>query len=510
MFCRYCGNQVHDDSVFCSKCGKRLKEAPETQAQAQPQPQPQPRYQPQQPPQPQPQFQPRAQAQPRPRPVPAAGGLPEFLKGHKAAVIAACAVLVVVCGFAVSSMGHSDPPASARPSSGGSSSQKSSSVAVEPAAAEAILVADPGPFFDVEPDEVEEDGDGFRYTYTMALSHTIIDEYLDVLAVHYDLEPSDTRTSASEGQYSFDIPLEMKVEYNHSKSSMVLTLTCGEGVQLEDSGVESSHPGWEDTAIPHSPGSSASSKAPAASSKASSPASSPASSKSSSSGSSKASGGKVSKSSTAVPDLGKFLGVPQSPTETKNYFPYDIDDQKGIKSVDEWRELLTGSYNFKETKHTTDDFTKVASSRGLICDKYYFDYTGGAGIEGKEWPAAGQKADIFLMINYYTQDDCYGISIRLADGLTLEDSGKKASDPPNHKDVTGGGGGSESGGSSGGTNIPEFAKQDCPICKGTKKCQTCGGRGYLYSHASHKYDRNCTDCYNCSGKCRYCNGTGKR
>ena len=495
MFCRYCGNQIPDTARFCSQCGKPVaKPGAATQPQPQPKPKPQP------------------QPKPQPRPTPTAGGLSEFLKGHKAVAIAACAVLVVVCGFVVSSMGHSDPPASSRSGSGGSSSQKSgSSVAAKPAAAKVILVADPAPFFDVEPDEVEEDGDGSRYHYTMALSHTIIDEYLDVLAVHYDLEPSDTETSMYEARYSFDIPLEIAVEYNNPRSNMVLTLTCGEGVQLEDSGVESSHPGWKSTAIPHSSG-SGSSKAPATSSKASSSASSkaPASSSkpSSSSGSSKASGGKVSKSSTAVPDLGKFLGVPQTPTETKNYFPYDIDDEKGIKSVDEWRELLTGSYNFKETGHSTDDFTKV-SSKGLICYTYYFDYTGSAKIEGKEWPAADQKADVFLLVNYYTTEDHYGISIRLADGLTLEDSGKKASDPPNHKDVSGGGG-SESGGGSGGSNIPEFAKQDCPICKGTKKCQTCGGRGYLYSHASGKYDRNCTDCHNHDGKCTYCNGTGKR
>ena len=476
MFCRYCGNQIPDTARFCSRCGKPVEE-------------------------------PGTATQPHRR------GLSEFLKGHKAVTIAVCAVLVVVCGFVVSSMGHSDPPASSRSGSGGSSSQKSgSSVAAKPAVAEVILVADPAPFFDVEPDEVEEDGDGSRYHYTMALSHTIIDEYLDVLAVHYDLEPSDTQTSISKDQYFFDIPLVVKVEYNHSKSNMELTLTCGEGIRLEDSGVESSHPGWESTAIPHSSGSS-SSKAPAASSKASSSASSkaPASSSkpSSSSGSSKASGGKVSKSSTAVPDLGKFLGIPQSPSESTNSFPYDIDDKKGIKSVDEWRELLTGSYNFKETRHTSNDFTDVSSSRGLICDYYYFDYTGSAKIEGKKWAAADQKADLFLLINHYTQEDRYSVAIRLADGLTLEDSGKKASDPPNHKDVSGGGG-SESGGGSGGSNIPEFAKQDCPICKGTKKCQTCGGRGYLYSHASGKYDRNCTDCHNHDGKCTYCNGTGKR
>ncbi len=24
MFCRYCGNEIEDDSVFCTKCGKKL------------------------------------------------------------------------------------------------------------------------------------------------------------------------------------------------------------------------------------------------------------------------------------------------------------------------------------------------------------------------------------------------------------------------------------------------------------------------------------------------------
>lgn len=480
MFCRYCGNQIPDTARFCSRCGKPVEE-------------------------------PGAATKPHRR------GLSEFLKGHKAVAIAACAALVV-CGFVVSSMGHSDPPASSRSSSGGSSSQKSSSsVAAEPVAAEAILIPDPGPFLGVEPDDMEDMGDGQVVTYTMALSHTATDEYLDVLATHYDLEPRDTQKSMSEETYFFDIPLVVKVAYNHPRSNMVMTLTCGENVRLEDCGVESSKFGEMDPPSSRSSGSSkasSSSKAPAASSKASSSASSkaPASSSkpSSSSGSSKASGGKVSKSSTAVPDLGKFLGIPQSPSESTNSFPYDIDDKKGIKSVDEWRELLTGSYNFKETRHTSNDFTDVSSSRGLICDYYYFDYTGSAKIEGKKWAAADQKADLFLLINHYTQEDRYSVAIRLADGLTLEDSGKKASDPPNHKDVTGGGGGSESGGGSGGPNIPEFAKQDCPICKGTKKCRTCGGRGYLYSHASGKYDRNCTDCHNHDGKCTYCNGTGKR
>ena len=36
MYCRYCGQQLPDDSAFCSKCGKKLEdpvtEEPETSA----------------------------------------------------------------------------------------------------------------------------------------------------------------------------------------------------------------------------------------------------------------------------------------------------------------------------------------------------------------------------------------------------------------------------------------------------------------------------------------------
>ena len=30
MFCRYCGTEVKDEDVFCSKCGKRLQETAQT------------------------------------------------------------------------------------------------------------------------------------------------------------------------------------------------------------------------------------------------------------------------------------------------------------------------------------------------------------------------------------------------------------------------------------------------------------------------------------------------
>ena len=32
MFCKYCGNQMDDDSVFCAKCGKKVGGQPATQS----------------------------------------------------------------------------------------------------------------------------------------------------------------------------------------------------------------------------------------------------------------------------------------------------------------------------------------------------------------------------------------------------------------------------------------------------------------------------------------------
>ena len=53
-------------------------------------------------------------------------------------------------------------------------------------------------------------------------------------------------------------------------------------------------------------------------------------------------------------------------------------------------------------------------------------------------------------------------------------------------------------------------KQECDICDGSGKCQTCKGDGYLYSSASDEEDRNCYKCHPNYGKCPYCHGTGKR
>lgn len=229
---------------------------------------------------------------------------------------------------------------------------------------------------------------------------------------------------------------------------------------------------------------------------------------SSSAGSSKSSDktAKVDKSSTTVPDLGAFLGgcVRDAGTSDETY-SYDIDDDKGMAAIDEYRALLTGSYNFQEVNFKKEDFT---STSGLICYNIYYSYTGSGSVGSKRWPSAEQEADLYLLVNHYTWEDRVGISMSLGDGIVVENSGVTASDPPT--DMSGAGNNGSGSGSGGGVYTPEFAKQDCSICKGTGKCQTCGGRGYLYSTASKKYDRNCTGCRNASGKCTYCNGTGKR
>ncbi len=50
-------------------------------------------------------------------------------------------------------------------------------------------------------------------------------------------------------------------------------------------------------------------------------------------------------------------------------------------------------------------------------------------------------------------------------------------------------------------------KTPCGYCnKGD--CKTCNGRGYLYSSASGKYDRNCTGAYCRNGSCSRCGGDG--
>lgn len=69
-----------------------------------------------------------------------------------------------------------------------------------------------------------------------------------------------------------------------------------------------------------------------------------------------------------------------------------------------------------------------------------------------------------------------------------------------------GSGGSDENDSDGGRRKPSLP---CTACKGSGKCKTCGGTGYLYSSASKKFDRNCYRC-NASGVCQTCKGSGTR
>lgn len=58
---------------------------------------------------------------------------------------------------------------------------------------------------------------------------------------------------------------------------------------------------------------------------------------------------------------------------------------------------------------------------------------------------------------------------------------------------------------------PEFAKQDCLICRGDGDCNTCGGSGEVrkYAGGGETVRAKCSSCYG-SGNCRSCGGSGKR
>jgi len=48
--------------------------------------------------------------------------------------------------------------------------------------------------------------------------------------------------------------------------------------------------------------------------------------------------------------------------------------------------------------------------------------------------------------------------------------------------------------------------QKCPACRGTGKCRTCRGKGFL-SHRADEEEERCLDCGG-SGICEACDGTG--
>lgn len=51
--------------------------------------------------------------------------------------------------------------------------------------------------------------------------------------------------------------------------------------------------------------------------------------------------------------------------------------------------------------------------------------------------------------------------------------------------------------------------KDCGVCYGTGKCRTCGGRGTVTNLGIGSGTHPCPNCPNHSGRCQWCNGTGK-
>ena len=47
---------------------------------------------------------------------------------------------------------------------------------------------------------------------------------------------------------------------------------------------------------------------------------------------------------------------------------------------------------------------------------------------------------------------------------------------------------------------------ECPVCRGTRKCRSCKGRGVMIKHAGTPTQR-CSECQG-SGECPVCHGKG--
>lgn len=140
---------------------------------------------------------------------------------------------------------------------------------------------------------------------------------------------------------------------------------------------------------------------------------------------------------------------------------------------------------------------KGTCSKSVLTVKY--------GGKLKELPKAARKGYRFL--GWYTKKSG-GIKVS-ASTKTTDVLPKKILYAHWEKQTSGGsnsGGGSGGGSGSGGTNRVSLP---CTACKGSGKCSTCGGTGFLYSSASKKFDRNCYRC-NASGVCQTCKGSGER
>lgn len=217
--------------------------------------------------------------------------------------------------------------------------------------------------------------------------------------------------------------------------------------------------------------------------------------------------------SAVLPDPGLFLSCGRG--EDMSYTTHDSDGWLVSYSFDmgdgeaaqaEYRALLEdGRYQLECVDSITEDYI---SSSARLWNVYYYQYTGGnpAVSEIEDW--RDNRGDVILSIGYYHDWDSISLSLYYSSAFTLEDSGSKASKAPADYSGNPVSGGESSSGS--GVYIPEFAKKDCSICKGSGDCQVCGGDGYLWSSAADKENRYCWNCHTHNGKCPYCNGTGKQ
>lgn len=173
--------------------------------------------------------------------------------------------------------------------------------------------------------------------------------------------------------------------------------------------------------------------------------------------------------------------------------------------------------------------TDTLNLSGVTYTLYVFDYTGTADVDEVTYNLADSgksgttyRAPVMALIRQYKENPfgwCH-LQIYCPFDFTFVDSGDRSSiksfvETNKPDDPFLGPVGTGSGSMGGSTTVATTHDSSspyglqCTACKGTGKCSTCDGRGYLYSSASGKYDRNCYKC-NTTGRCSTCGGTGKR
>lgn len=148
-----------------------------------------------------------------------------------------------------------------------------------------------------------------------------------------------------------------------------------------------------------------------------------------------------------------------------------------------------------ETVHTVNTVT------------YGFTYTGEEDVPDIYYEYFDVKGDLLVFIQKNGMSGVVGLSIYYKpDAFEFKDFGDRTTLTLN--DLSGNSNSGSDIGSDSGNNSQSYL--DCITCKGSGKCQTCGGSGFLWSSAADTKNRDCPKCLYNKGKCSTCHGSGKR